>query len=146
MKNEEAGVPMGGVGAPSNTQQLGPEYSSQIAPQGGSPGQQLTNQGGPPQQPMPQEYYSGSQYPQGQAQYSQGQTQYSPYQPQYPTQNSYPQGQQIPLQSYPSPQGEYPPQYGGPVPQQANYPGPRDGVSEIHSPTTVPETNNSHHI
>lgn len=133
MKNEEAGMPMGGVGAPAYTQQPSPENYSQTTPQGGFSGQpMMQNQGGPPQEP-----YSGSPYPQGQ-------TQHLPNQPQYTNQTPYPQGQQVSSQSYPSPQGEHPPQYGGQVPQQASYAGPRDGVSEMHSPTEVTKMSDPH--
>lgn len=132
MKNEEAGMSAGGGGAPTYTQEPGSQYNYPMAPQGGYTGQPMQNQAGSPQQSMPQEAYSGGHYPQGQ--------------PQYPSQTSYPQGQQVPLQTYPSPQGEYPPQYGGSAPQQASYPEPRDGVSEMHSPTEPPKMNDPYHI
>lgn len=141
-KNEEAGMPLGGVGAPTYSQQPGAEYNNHMAPQGGYTGQPMQTQGGPPQQPMAQEQYSGEQYSGGQyfgGQYPQGQ-------PQYPNQASYPQGQQVPMQNYPSPQGEYPPQYGGSIPHQASYPEPRDGVSEMHSPTEVTKMNGPHQV
>lgn len=131
MTNEGAGMPLGGVGAPTYTQQPAAEYNNQLAAQGGYTGQPMQNHGGPPHQPMAQEPYPGGQYPQSQ--------------PQYPHQNSYSQSQQVPMQSYPSPQGEYPPQYGGP-PQQASYPEPQEGVSEMHSPTEVTKTNDPYHI
>ncbi|CAD6580762.1 MAG: hypothetical protein ASARMPRED_000320 [Alectoria sarmentosa] len=127
MNNEEAGMPVGGGGAPIYTPKPGSEYNNQLDPRGAYTGQSTQSQGGSPQQPMSQEPYSGGQYSQGQAQYS--------------SQTSYPQDQQIPLQTYPSPQGEYPPQYGGPVPQQTSYPEPPNGVSEMHSPTEVSKTN-----
>lgn len=125
----EAGMPIpgGGGGAPTYTQQPGSEYNNQMVPQGGYTGQSMQNQGG-----VPQEQYSGGQYPQGQ--------------PQYPSQTSYDPGQNIPLQTYPPPQGEYPPQYRGSVPQQASYHEPREGVSEMHSPTEPPKTNGPHHV
>lgn len=133
-KNEEAGMPMGGVGAPTYAQQPGSDYNNQMGPQGGYTGQPMQHHDvGQPQQSMAQEPYPAGQYHQGQ--------------PQYPNQTSYPQGQQqVPMQSYPSPQGEYPPQYGGPVPQQASYAEPRDGVSEMHSPTEPTMMNGPHHV
>ena len=148
MKNEEAGMPMGGVGAPTYTQQPGPEYTNnQAGPQGGYTAQPMQHQGGPPQLPVPQEQYPGSQYPQGQTQYPQAQAQHSPNPANYPNPTLYPQGEQAPAaQSYPSPQSEHPPQYAGSAPQQASYPGPRDGVSEMHSPTETPQANNPHHV
>ena len=132
MKNEEAGMPMGGVGSPTYTPQPGPDYNNQMPPQGGYTGQPMQQQ-----QSMPQEQYPGGQYPQAQTQYPQSQ-------PQYPTQTPYPQEQQVPMQSYPSPQGEYPPQYGGSATQHAGYPGPRDGASEMQSPLEAPKMNDSH--
>ena len=133
IKNEEAGMPPGGAGAPAYTQQPGSGYNDQMAPQGGYTGQpMMQSQVGSPQQSMPPDPYSAGQYPQGQ--------------PQYPSQASYPQGQHVPLQTYPSPQGEYPPQYGSSVPQQASYPDPREGVSEMHSPTEPPTMNDPHHV
>lgn len=133
MKTQEAGMPLGGVGAPTYTQQPPSEYNNQMAPQGGYTGQPMQHQGGgQPYQPMAQEPYPGGQYPQNQ--------------PQYPNQPSYPQGQQVPMQSYPSPQGEYPPQYGSPGPQQASYPEPREGVSEMHSPTEGSKMNEPPHV
>lgn len=132
METEEAGMPVGGAGVPTYTQRLGSEYNNQMAPPGGYTGQPMQNHGELPQQSMAQEPYSAGQYYQGQ--------------PQYPNQTSYPQGQQVPFQTYPSPQGEYSPQYGGSVPQQASYPEPREGVSEMHSPTEAPNVNDPHHI
>ena len=132
MKNEEAGMPLGGVGAPTYTQQPPSEYNNQMAPQNGYTCQPMQYQGGPPHQPMAQEPYPGGQYPQNQ--------------PQYPNQTPYPQGQQAPMQSYLSPQGEYPPQYGSPGPQQASYPEPREGVSEMHSPIEGSKMNDPPHV
>lgn len=139
MKNEEAGMPVGGAGAPTYTQQPGSGYNNnnnnnnnQMGPLGGYMGQPMQNYGASPQQSMPQEPYVGGQYPQGQ--------------PQYPGPTSYPQGQYPPPQTYPSPQGEYPPQYGGPHPQPAGYPEPRDGASEMHSPTEPPNVNGPHRV
>lgn len=122
MKYEEAGMPMGGVQAPTYTQQPDPNYNNQMPSQGvyTSTGPPLQNQ---VQQSVPQEPYPG------------GQPQPLQNQPQYPNYTSYPQEGQVSSQSYPSPQGEYPPQYAGSVPQQTSYPEPRDGVAEMHSPT-----------
>ena len=139
MKNEEAGMPMSGEGAPIHTQQPNPGYNGQTAPQAGYTGESMQYQGGTSEQQMLQESYSGSQY-------SQGQTQSHSNQPQYPIQAAYPQGQQVPPQSHPSPQGSYAPQYGGAVPQQVSHLGPRDGGLEIRSPTEEPKTNDPHHF
>ena len=114
IKNEEAGMPAGGGEAPTYTQQPGSDYQNQMAPQGEYTSQPMQRHGGSPQQSRPQEYTQGQQ--------------------RYPSSTAYPQGQPVPLQTYPSPQGEYPPQYGGSVQRQATYPEPRDGVSEMHSP------------
>ena len=108
-------MPMGGVAAPTYTPQPAPDYNNntQTAPQGGYTGQPpMQHQGG-----MPQEQYSGGgqQYPQAQ-------------QPQYPPQG---QAQYPPNQN----QNQYPnPTLYSPG-EQAGYPGPRDGVSEMQSPT-----------
>ena len=139
MKTEEAGMPMSGGGAPIYTQQPNPGYNSQMAPQAGYTGEPMQHQGGSSEQQMLQESYPGSQY-------SQGQTQSYSNQPQYPIQTVYPQGQQVPSQSYPSPQGKYPPQNGAPVPQQASHFGPQNGVLEMPSPTEEAKMNDPHHV
>ena len=130
---------MSGVGAPNYTQQPNPGYNSQIAPQAGYTGEPMQNQGTPFEQQMFQESYSGSQY-------SQGQPQSHSNQPQYPVQTVYPQGQQVPSQSYPWPQGEYSPQNGAPVPQQASHLGPQDGVLELRSPAEEAKGNDPHRL
>ena len=137
MKIEEAGMPVSGVGAPNYTQQPNPGYNSHMAPQAGYTGEPIQFQGGSSEQQMLQESYSGSQY-------SQSQTQSHLSQPQYPIKTVYPQGQQIPSESDPSPQVKYPPQYGGPVSQQASDIGPQGGVLAMRSPTEEPQMNDPH--
>lgn len=130
---------MSGEGAPMYTQQPNPGYNGQMAPQANYTGEPMQFQGGPSEQQMLQESYTGSQY-------SQGQNQSHSNQPQYPIQTVYSQGQQVPSQSYPSPQGEYPPQNGAPVPQQASHLVPQDGVLEMRSPTEEAKLNDLHHV
>ena len=130
MKNEEAGISMSGEGAPMYTQQPNPGYNGQMAPQTSSTSEPMHFHGGSSEQQMLRDSYTGSQY-------SQGQDQSHSNPPHYPIQNVYSQGQQVPSQPYPSPQGKHenPTQNGAQVPQQASHLVPQDGVLEMRSPT-----------